>query len=174
MVGILAVGEGPVPEALTGFWKPIPHTGLLYQTLIWGEELSPTSPWYAMLCWRSWEACSFQNRNRRVDAWGGDGNEKRRGGRNWGRDKKDLKTSINKKKKKKPTFPFWGLRNFFFLNPSYGVVKTNEIQTWKAQFRGNNFIYLCIIKQRKFRILRENCGKHVLWSISLQGKVYQV
>lgn len=38
------------------------------------KEFSPTSTWYVMLCWYSWEACPFLKRNRgEVDAVWGEG-----------------------------------------------------------------------------------------------------
>lgn len=38
-MGLLAVGDGPVPYALSGFLEPIPYTGLSSPALIQEEEL---------------------------------------------------------------------------------------------------------------------------------------
>ena len=57
------------------FQNLIPLTGLLDPALIQREELSPTSTWYALLCWYPWEACLFLKGNRRRV----DGRRQRRG-----------------------------------------------------------------------------------------------
>lgn len=62
LVRFQAVGVGPVPNALTGSSEHIPHTGSPCPLLTQRVKLSPTSTYYAMLCWHPWEACSFLNR----------------------------------------------------------------------------------------------------------------
>ena len=50
LMGLLTVGTGVGSNTLTGFWEPIPHTGLPYQALMQREKLSPITTRYAMLC----------------------------------------------------------------------------------------------------------------------------
>lgn len=72
LVGLLAVGVGPVPNAFSGFWKPVPNARLSCPALIQGQELSPTPTYYDMLCWHLWKACYFLNRGEKgVDSGGG-------------------------------------------------------------------------------------------------------
>lgn len=59
-VGLLTVGEGPVPDALAGFGNVCLTLGYLTKP----EKLSPPSVWYAMLCCYLSEACSFLNKHR--------------------------------------------------------------------------------------------------------------
>lgn len=76
------MGTGPVPNALTDFWEPIPHSGLPYPVNTRGGA---NTTWYAMLCQYPWEICPFLKRNRGVDCGKGmldvSGGKGRRGGK---------------------------------------------------------------------------------------------
>lgn len=50
-VSPLAVGGGFIQSSWTGFWKSLPHRGILCSASIQGEGFGPALTWYSRLYW---------------------------------------------------------------------------------------------------------------------------